>query len=176
MREKINAKVLFDEDGWAKLQAEVPKVYFLFIYAISTSFHWIRPVIYMSTNFCTHFHHPHLHFFSPIFYFYRRIFCLQMKLVTPSALVERLKINASLARAACKFLAEVRYGGSKECVGRKKMGELVVNFCCDFMFQFFLARFKLTFDLIIFIRLPLSALFPFFRRARSRPWRSTTSS
>jgi ribosomal protein S25 len=32
-----------------------------------------------------------------------------MKLVTPSALVERLKINSSLARAACKFLAEVRY-------------------------------------------------------------------
>ena len=31
-----------------------------------------------------------------------------MKLVTPSALVERLKINSSLARAACKFLAEVR--------------------------------------------------------------------
>ena len=29
-----------------------------------------------------------------------------MKLVTPSALVERLKINSSLARAACKFLAE----------------------------------------------------------------------
>lgn len=54
MREKINAKVLFDEDGWLRLQAEVPK----------------------------------------------------MKLVTPSALVERLKINSSLARAACKFLAE----------------------------------------------------------------------
>jgi hypothetical protein len=31
-----------------------------------------------------------------------------MKLVTPSALVERLKINSSLARAACKFLAEVK--------------------------------------------------------------------
>lgn len=29
-----------------------------------------------------------------------------MKLITPSALVERLKINVSLARAACKFLAE----------------------------------------------------------------------
>ena len=26
MREKINAKVLFDEDGWNRLQAEVPKV------------------------------------------------------------------------------------------------------------------------------------------------------
>ena len=26
MREKINAKVLFDEDGWLRLQAEVPKV------------------------------------------------------------------------------------------------------------------------------------------------------
>lgn len=52
MREKMNSKVLFDEDGWLRLQAEVPK----------------------------------------------------MKLVTPSALVERLKINASLARAACKFL------------------------------------------------------------------------
>jgi len=29
-----------------------------------------------------------------------------MKLITPSALVERLKINVSLARAACKLLAE----------------------------------------------------------------------
>jgi len=26
MREKMNAKVLFDEDGWNRLQAEVPKV------------------------------------------------------------------------------------------------------------------------------------------------------
>ena len=54
MKEKINSKVLFDEDGWARLQAEVPK----------------------------------------------------MKLVTPSGLCERLKINGSLARAACKYLAE----------------------------------------------------------------------
>lgn len=53
-REKLNAKVLFDEDSWVRLLAEVPK----------------------------------------------------MKLVTPSALVERLKINGSLARAACKYLAE----------------------------------------------------------------------
>jgi small subunit ribosomal protein S25e len=52
MREKLNSKVLFDEDGWAKFQAEVPK----------------------------------------------------MKLVTPSGLVERLKINASLARAACRYM------------------------------------------------------------------------
>ena len=52
MREKLNSKVLFDEDGWARLLAEVPK----------------------------------------------------MKLVTPSGLCERLKINASLARAACKYL------------------------------------------------------------------------
>ncbi len=29
-----------------------------------------------------------------------------MKLITPSALVERLKINSSLARAACKLLEE----------------------------------------------------------------------
>jgi small subunit ribosomal protein S25e len=29
-----------------------------------------------------------------------------MKLVTPSALCERLKVNCSLARAACKFLLE----------------------------------------------------------------------
>ena len=29
-----------------------------------------------------------------------------MKLVTPSALVERLKINVSLARAACRYLVE----------------------------------------------------------------------
>ena len=54
MREKLNGKVLFDEDGWNRLLAEVPK----------------------------------------------------MKLVTPSALCERLKINASLARAACKYLAD----------------------------------------------------------------------
>ncbi len=54
LREKLNAKVLFDEDGWNRLQAEVPK----------------------------------------------------MKLITPSALVERLKINSSLARAACKLMAE----------------------------------------------------------------------
>ena len=53
-REKINAKVLFDEDGWARLLAEVPK----------------------------------------------------MKVVTPSGLCERLKINCSLARAACKYLEE----------------------------------------------------------------------
>lgn len=26
MREKINAKVLFDEDGWNRFNAEVPKV------------------------------------------------------------------------------------------------------------------------------------------------------
>jgi small subunit ribosomal protein S25e len=54
-REKLNSKVLFDEDGWTRLLAEVPK----------------------------------------------------MKLVTPSALCERLKINASLARAACRYLHEV---------------------------------------------------------------------
>jgi len=53
MHEKMNAKVLFDDDGWQRLQTEVPK----------------------------------------------------MKLITPSALVERLKINGSLARAACKYLA-----------------------------------------------------------------------
>jgi small subunit ribosomal protein S25e len=29
-----------------------------------------------------------------------------MKLITPSALVERLKINGSLARAACNYLVE----------------------------------------------------------------------
>jgi hypothetical protein len=26
MREKMNAKVLFDEDGWIRFNAEVPKV------------------------------------------------------------------------------------------------------------------------------------------------------
>jgi small subunit ribosomal protein S25e len=52
MREKLNSKVLFDEDGWTRFQAEVPK----------------------------------------------------MKLVTPSGLVERLKIGASLARAACRYM------------------------------------------------------------------------
>jgi small subunit ribosomal protein S25e len=50
----LNSKVLFDEDGWTRFNAEVPK----------------------------------------------------MKVITPSALVERLKINVSLARAACKYLTE----------------------------------------------------------------------
>ena len=53
MREKLNAKVLFDEETYNRFLTEVPK----------------------------------------------------MKLVTPSALCERLKINVSLARAACKFMA-----------------------------------------------------------------------
>mmetsp|Transcript_18035 Transcript_18035/g.12978 ORF Transcript_18035/g.12978 Transcript_18035/m.12978 type:complete len:108 (+) Transcript_18035:2-325(+) len=52
MREKINAKVLFDEDGWNRFNAEVPK----------------------------------------------------MKLITPSGLIERLKINGSLARNALKYM------------------------------------------------------------------------
>jgi len=46
---------------------------------------------------------PVLLFFLRVTFLYHN---LQMKLVTPSALVERLKINSSLARAACKFLAE----------------------------------------------------------------------
>lgn len=29
MHEKLNSKVLFDEEGWARLQAEVPKVRFI---------------------------------------------------------------------------------------------------------------------------------------------------
>ena len=37
MREKINAKVLFDEDGWNRLQAEVPKVYKLLPYLQSNA-------------------------------------------------------------------------------------------------------------------------------------------
>lgn len=77
MREKLNSKVLFDEDGWTRLLAEVPK----------------------------------------------------MKLVTPSALCERLKVNASLARAACRYLQEVIVSyvlvpekficllGGKDCAG-----------------------------------------------------------
>ena len=51
-KEKLNAKVLFDDDSWNRFIVEVPK----------------------------------------------------MKLITPSALVERLKINGSLARAACVYL------------------------------------------------------------------------
>jgi small subunit ribosomal protein S25e len=54
IQEKMNSKVLFDEDGWSRLMSEVPK----------------------------------------------------MKVITPSGLVERLKINTSLARAACKMLLE----------------------------------------------------------------------
>eukprot|EP00628_Pelagophyceae_sp_CCMP2097_P018878 CAMPEP_0206842068 /NCGR_PEP_ID=MMETSP0975-20121206/22771_1 /ASSEMBLY_ACC=CAM_ASM_000399 /TAXON_ID=483370 /ORGANISM="non described non described, Strain CCMP2097" /LENGTH=130 /DNA_ID=CAMNT_0054384587 /DNA_START=1 /DNA_END=393 /DNA_ORIENTATION=- len=54
VREKMQNKVLFDEDTYARLIAEIPK----------------------------------------------------MKLITPSALVERLKINGSLARAAIKEMAE----------------------------------------------------------------------
>jgi hypothetical protein len=29
MREKMNSKILFDEDGWLRLNAEVPKVRFI---------------------------------------------------------------------------------------------------------------------------------------------------
>ena len=32
MHEKINAKVLFDEEGWNRLQAEVPKVCYTFVF------------------------------------------------------------------------------------------------------------------------------------------------
>lgn len=73
MREKLNSKVLFDEDSWTRFQSEVPKV---------------RLACVCIGNRSGSF--P----YSP-----------QMKLVTPSALVERLKINVSLARAACKQLA-----------------------------------------------------------------------
>ena len=89
MREKINAKVLFDEDGWNRLQAEVPKV------------SQKRPSIqYYYKHFKTAHHRSYARCETDLH-------ILQMKLVTPSALVERLKINSSLARAACKFLAEV---------------------------------------------------------------------
>ena len=54
MKEKLNAKVLFDDDSWTRFQSEVPK----------------------------------------------------MKVITPSGLVKRLKINGSLARAACRALCE----------------------------------------------------------------------
>ena len=54
VRDQVANKVLFDEDTYARLLAEVPK----------------------------------------------------MKLITPSALVERLKINGALARAAIKELQE----------------------------------------------------------------------
>ena len=51
-----------------------------------------------------------------------------MKLVTPSALVERLKINSSLARAACKFLAEVRLAEFFIDLIRRKSPELSARF------------------------------------------------
>ena len=88
----MNGKVLFDEDGWTRLLAEVPKVSLAFFPQILC--YWCAPF-----------------FTVQMFYFYNftdtiLFGILQMKLVTPSGLVERLKINASLARAACKYLAE----------------------------------------------------------------------
>ncbi len=53
-KEKLNSKVLFDEDSYSRFQTEVPK----------------------------------------------------MKVITPSALVEKYKINVSLARAALRELVE----------------------------------------------------------------------
>jgi ribosomal protein S25 len=85
MREKINAKVLFDEDGWNRLQAEVPKVKNIVIVSQCNQLYSFRKWLALTAI----------------------LLPSQMKLVTPSALVERLKINSSLARAACKFLAEV---------------------------------------------------------------------
>jgi ribosomal protein S25 len=85
MREKINAKVLFDEDGWNRLQAEVPKVTNIVILPQCNQFYSFHKWLALTA----------------------KLLPSQMKLVTPSALVERLKINSSLARAACKFLAEV---------------------------------------------------------------------
>lgn len=81
MREKINAKVLFDEDSWTRFLAEVPKVYFLF-YFFSYLFNFITLFNFIMTLF-------------------------QMKLVIPSALIERLKVNGSLARAALRYLEKV---------------------------------------------------------------------
>ena len=78
MREKLNSKVLFDEDSWTRFQAEVPKVCIHLQYKLAVDLYF---------------------WFVFIFWF------TQMKLVTPSALVERLKINVSLARAACKLMA-----------------------------------------------------------------------
>ena len=95
MREKINAKVLFDEDGWLRLQAEVPKVRETPSTATATA-PLTSPLLSQRRRLISHalvFVHCHHR-------------TMQMKLVTPSALVERLKINSSLARAACKFLAE----------------------------------------------------------------------
>jgi hypothetical protein len=34
MREKLNSKVLFDEDSWTRFQSEVPKVRFLCIFYV----------------------------------------------------------------------------------------------------------------------------------------------
>ena len=62
MRDQVANKVLFDEDTYARLLAEVPK----------------------------------------------------MKLITPSALVERLKINGALARAAIKELQDAQNSSKTE--------------------------------------------------------------
>ena len=55
MREKINAKVLFDEDGWLRLRAEVPKVchpsFLLTKYLFRVSFKTHFLVLPISHNF-----------------------------------------------------------------------------------------------------------------------------
>lgn len=32
MQEKLNAKVLFDDEGWQRLHAEVPKVFLFYLF------------------------------------------------------------------------------------------------------------------------------------------------
>lgn len=55
----MNAKVLFDEDGWLRLQAEVPKVELTFIFIIhsislnSAGFYFIRTANLISFNLLT---------------------------------------------------------------------------------------------------------------------------
>ena len=116
MREKLNSKVLFDEDTWTRFQNEVPKVS-----SQITSFHFTSLRLLSCMQISTTLYHFHLddsQFIIAITIIH--LFCYfcvpystpslnvvpQMKLVTPSALVERLKINVSLARAACKQMAE----------------------------------------------------------------------
>ena len=96
MKEKLNAKVLFDEDTYTRFLAEVPKV--CEFNAICLSFK--TGLLHINI------HQSHVYI---IYCICCELNCneLQMKLVTPSSLVERLKINMSLARAACKFFAEV---------------------------------------------------------------------
>lgn len=88
-------KVQFEEELYTRFIAEVPKVKGLLKY--KNTMHTCHP--YFNKNTCNHLYQPPPNINDSLY-----VFKLQMKLITPSALVERLKINASLARMAIKEL------------------------------------------------------------------------